>query len=170
MIFKFLQGGGLNLLKNLNKLMGLLKENCISWHPRENHTHNFRDSWAPWSLVMDCFRRCQVNNLCHSQIIQCVIIYSGNTGMYSATQQCDYVRATENPDISKLVHLLHQLVISMLLFLKSCFILLCNLLSGVEQEKTSKRERFCSSSITFILKKKKKRGQGAVCMYGYQLW
>ena len=85
---------------------------------------------------MDCFRRCQVNNLCHSQIIQCVIIYSGNTGMYSATQLCDYVRATENPDISKLVHLLHQLVISMLLFLKSCFILLCNLLSGVEQEKT----------------------------------
>lgn len=55
--------------------------------------------------------------------------------MYSGTQLCDYVRATENPDIRKHVHLLHQLVISMLLFFKSCFILLCNLLSGVEQEK-----------------------------------
>lgn len=84
---------------------------------------------------MDCFRRCQVNNLCHSQIIQCVIIYSGNTGMYLGTQLCDCVQATKNPDISKLVHLLHHLVNSMLLFLKSCFILLCNLQSGVEQEK-----------------------------------
>lgn len=113
---------------------------------------------------MDCFRRCQVNNLCHSQIIQCVIIYSGNTGMYSGTQLCDYVRALENPDISKFVHLLHQ-VISMLLFLKSCFILLCNLLSGVEQEKAYQKGTILLLFNNFYIKKKKKEDKGQyVCM------
>ena len=60
--------------------------------------------------------------------------------MYSGTQLCDYVRATENPDIRKHVHLLHRSSATSTSYFhatlfQELFILLCNLLGGVEQEK-----------------------------------
>lgn len=139
-IFKFLQGGGLNLLKNLNKLMGVLKENCISWHPRENHTHNFRDSWAPWSLVRTALGDARLTiSVTHKSynVWSSTQVTLACTQVHSCVTMWEPLRTQTfaNMFICYIVHLLHQLVISMLLFFKSCFILLCNLLSGVEQEK-----------------------------------
>ena len=50
-------------MTNLNKLMDLLKKSAYAHVQNKIITKISKDSPTPWSLVMDCLRKCQAKSL-----------------------------------------------------------------------------------------------------------